>query len=95
MKSAYELAMERLEKNSPAGNLSDEQRAQLAELDSIYQAKIAEKEIFIEGQLAKAIQAGDAEAVASLERQRAADRNNLNADLEEKKEAIRSGASKG
>ncbi len=91
MKSAYELAMERLEKDAPTANLSDEQRDQLAELDSIYQAKIAEKEIFIEGQMAKAVEAGDMEAIASLERQRAADRNNLNAELEEKKDAVRKG----
>ena len=91
MKSAYELAMERLEKDAPAVSLTDEQRSQLAELDSLYQAKIAEKEIFIEGQLAKAQEAGDVEAIASLERQRTADRNNLTATLEEKKEAVRSG----
>ena len=91
MKSAYELAMERLEKKAPAVNLTDEQRSQLAELDSLYQAKIAEKEIFIDGQLAKAVEAGDVEAIASLGRQRTADRNNLTATLEEKKEAVRSG----
>ena len=83
--------MERLEKDAPAVSLTDEQRSQLAELDSLYQAKIAEKEIFIEGQLAKAQEAGDVEAIASLERQRTADRNNLTATLEEKKEAVRSG----
>ena len=77
MKSAYELAMERLEKDSPAVSLTEKQRAELAELDSIYQAKMAEKEIFIEGQLAKAVESGDMEAVASLERQKSADRNNL------------------
>tara|TARA_A100001037_G_C14649327_1_gene413769 strand:+ start:151 stop:429 length:279 start_codon:yes stop_codon:yes gene_type:complete len=91
MKSAYELAMERLEKDSPAVSLTEKQRAELAELDSIYQAKMAEKEIFIEGQLAKAVESGDMEAVASLERQKSADRNNLQADLERKKEAVRSG----
>ena len=91
MKSAYELAMERLEKDSPAVSLTEKQRAELAELDSIYQAKMAEKEIFIEGQIAKAVESGDMEAVASLERQKSADRNNLQADLERKKEAVRSG----
>ena len=91
MKSAYELAMERLEKDSPAVSLTEKQRAELAELDSIYQAKMAEKEIFIEGQIAKAVASGDMEAVGSLERQKSADRNNLQADLERKKEAVRSG----
>ena len=89
MKSAYELAMERLQQETPSVELTDEKRAQLGELDKVYQAKIAEKEIFIEGQMAKAMAVGDMEAIASLERQRAADRTNLQAELEEKKEAVR------
>ena len=47
MKSAYELAMERLEKDSPVTALSDEQKAAIAEIDSLYQSKIAEKEVFL------------------------------------------------
>ena len=34
MKSSYELAMERLDKSAPATKLSNEQKKQLAELDS-------------------------------------------------------------
>ena len=83
--------MERLEKDSPVVSLTEEQKAELAELDSIYQAKMAEKEIFIEGQLANAVESGDMEAVASLERQKSADRNNLQAELKRKKEAVRGG----
>jgi hypothetical protein len=90
MKSAYELAMERLDRDGPTVSLTDEQRAALAELDSVYQAKLAEKEIFLQGQIGKAIEGGDMEAIASLERQMTADRNNLAADLEAKKEAVRS-----
>jgi hypothetical protein len=90
MKSAYELAMERLDKDGPIVTLTDEQRAALAELDSVYQAKLAEKEIFLQGQIGKAIETGDMEAIASFERQMTADRNNLAADLETKKEAVRS-----
>ena len=54
MKSAYELAMSRLEKNSPAANLTDDQKARLAAVDREIDAKIAEKKIFLEDQLAKA-----------------------------------------
>jgi hypothetical protein len=54
MKSAYELAMDRLEKNSPATNLSNEQKARLAVVDQEITAKIAEKRIFLEDQIAKA-----------------------------------------
>ena len=42
MKSAYELAMERLQKDAPSVPLNAEQRAQIADIDSLYTAKIAE-----------------------------------------------------
>jgi hypothetical protein len=54
MKSAYELAMSRLEKTSPAIHLTQEQKEQIAEVDSAINAKIAEKKIFLEDQIAKA-----------------------------------------
>jgi hypothetical protein len=91
MKSAYELAMERLNKNSPSVKLNDDQKKQLAELDSLYASKIAEREIFIKGELMKAREKGDFEAFESLEKQLTADRNNLRADLEEKKNKVREG----
>lgn len=90
MKSAYELAMERLNKTLPmSSKLSDEQKKQLAELDSRYAAKIAEREIFLRGELSKAAQKGDYEAIDQLEKQLASDRKTLHAELEEKKEKIR------
>lgn len=89
MKSSYELAMERLNKNSPAVKLNEAQKAELAELDSVYAAKIAEREIFLKGELSKAREQGDFEAFQSLEKQLNADRNNLKADLEEKKNRVR------
>ena len=36
--------MERLEKSAPTIKLSEEQKAQIAEIDSAYKARIAEKE---------------------------------------------------
>lgn len=53
MKSAYELAMGRLEKAAPAVALTNEQKAKLAEVDSEVNARIAEKKIFLEDQIAK------------------------------------------
>ena len=41
MKSAYELAMERLNKDNPMAQLTAEQKDQISELDSKYAAKIA------------------------------------------------------
>ena len=89
MKSSYELAMERLNKTAPAVKLSEEQKKRIAELDSIYAAKIAEREIFLQGQLAKAIEAGDAEALEQLEKQLTSERRRLQSELEEKKEQVR------
>lgn len=54
MKSAYELAMSRLEKTAPAIPLSDDQKSRLAAVDREIDAKIAEKRIFLDDQLAKA-----------------------------------------
>ena len=87
MKSAYELAMERLEKESPEVKVTEEQKAELAELDNLYQSKLAEREVFLGGKIAEA--AGDFEALEQLQKQLASDRKTLEAELEEKKEAVR------
>jgi hypothetical protein len=91
MKSSYELAMERLNKTAPAANLSAGQKKQLAELDSRYAAKIAEREIFLNEKRAAASAGGDYEAVAQLEKQLASERKTFKAELEEKKEKVRRG----
>jgi hypothetical protein len=54
MKSAYELAMGRLEKQSPASALTDEQKQRISEVDIRIAASIAEKKIFLEEQILKA-----------------------------------------
>lgn len=90
MKSAYEIAMERLNKTGPPpAKLTDEQKKQLAELDSVYSAKIAEREIFVKGEMAKTAANGDYEAMQQLEKQLLSDRKSLQAELEEKKQKVR------
>jgi hypothetical protein len=89
MKSAYELAMERLEKKSPQKKTTDAQKAELAELDSRYAAKVAERELFLKGELAKAAGKGDFEAYEQLEKQLVSERKSLKAELEEKKDKVR------
>lgn len=89
MKSAYELAMERLNKSAPSKKLSDTARTELAELDSLYSAKIAEKEIFLKGELAKALGSGDYETIQQIERQLRSERSRLQDECEAKKEAVR------
>jgi len=91
MKSAYELAMERLSKQAPTIKLTPEQKTRIADVDSLYKARIAEREIFLQGQLAAAAAKGDVEALAQIERQLSSERRSLEAECEEKKEAIRNG----
>jgi hypothetical protein len=91
MKTAYELAMERLNKASPAVKLTAAQKQQLAELDSRYGAKIAEREISLRGEIDRAAGAGDADKAEQLQQQLVRDRKALQAELEAKKEAARHG----
>jgi hypothetical protein len=91
MKSSYELAMERLSKQAPSAKVTTAQKAQLADLDSLYKSKIADREILVKGQLKKAAEKGDAEAYVQLEKQLVSDRKTLNAEMEEKKECVRQG----
>jgi hypothetical protein len=89
MKSAYELAMERLRKSSPSVTLTAEQKAELAEVDSSFNAKIAERKIFLTDQIRKAVAAGKFDEVESLEKQLTADVVRLQEDCEHKKEKLR------
>jgi len=89
MKSAFELAMERLNKDSPTVKLTKEQKNQIAELDSKYAAKIAEREIFLKTEIAKAVEKGDFEAMEQLQKQLVSTRKSLQVELEEKKEKLR------
>jgi len=81
--------MERLQKGSPSVTLTAEQKAQLAEVDSSFNAKIAERKIFLSDQIKKAAGAGKFDEVESLEKQLAADMRRLEEDCENKKEKLR------
>jgi hypothetical protein len=94
MKSAYELAMERLQKASPSLSLTDEQKEELAELDSKYQAKIAEKELFLKDQIRKAQTEGKIDDIDSLQKQLASEVRRLQEECEAAKEKIRAGFAK-
>jgi hypothetical protein len=92
MKSAYELAMERLDKTAPAIKLTASQKKQLAELDSRYAAKIAGREIALNSEIAGA--ADDVEKEESLRDQLIGERKKLQAELEAAKEKVRGAAAK-
>ena len=93
MKSAYELAMERLNKTSPTVKLTAGQKKELGELDSKYAAKIAEREIALKDEIQKAAEAGEAEKMEQIQRQLSDDRKKLQTELEEKKDRVRQGKS--
>lgn len=89
MKSAYELAMERLNKTSPTVKLTAEQKARFAELESRYAAKIAEKEISLKGEMDRLADSGEFEKLEQLQQELVRERKKLQAELEDKKEALR------
>jgi len=89
MKSAYELAMERLQKQQPTLMLTDEQKKQLAEIEATFKAKLAEKELFLKEQIRKAQNTGESEEVESLEKQLSSETRRLQKECEARKEKLR------
>jgi hypothetical protein len=94
MKSAYELAMERLQKQQPSIALTDEQKKELAEVDATFKAKIAEKELFLKDQIQKALSAGKFDEAEAIEKQLLSEVRRLNDDCEAKKEKLRTSFAK-
>ena len=92
-KSAYELAMERLRKKDQEAGveerpITDEQRAAIAELRKVYEAKFAEREILHRAALRKA---RDPEEQNTLEEQYRRDRERLGSERDRKIEEARKG----
>jgi hypothetical protein len=90
MKSAYELAMERLDKSVPREKpLSAGQKARLAELDTVYKGKWAERQVFLNEQLEKALAKRDADEAEQVRVQLAREKTRLEEEREEEKERVR------
>ena len=89
IKSAYELAMERLGKQSPARVLTDAQKAKLAEIEKKYTAKIAEEEITLKPKVAAARAKGDEEGAQKIEEQLRTQIDKLRRKMEADKDAVR------
>ena len=92
-KSAYELAMERLQKkDAEAGivqkTITEDQKAAIAEIRSRYQSKIAELEILHRGNTIAIV---DPLALQTAEDEYRRDRERLNNEREAKIEAVRAG----
>ena len=81
--------MERLEKESPTQELTEEQKAKLSELSKVYEAKIADKELFLNGEIAKAEAAGEFDQIEQLTKQLFSERKVLEEELEQKKNEVR------
>lgn len=94
MKSSYELAMERLNKSAPVVKLTAAQKKELAELDSRYAAKMAEREIGLKDEINQLSARGEFDKAAELENRLGIERKALQAELEEKKEEVRVGRQK-
>ncbi|MGA2052378.1 MAG: hypothetical protein ABSH19_03605 [Opitutales bacterium] len=95
MKSAYELAMERLKAADPGSGhaLTPGQKKQLAEIDTRYQAKLAEREIFLRQQLAAvAADPAKADEAEKIREQIRRERQVLEEDREDEKNRIRQAA---
>ena len=89
MKSAYELAMERLSKTSPTIKLTAAQKKEIADLEAKCTAKIAGREIALKQEMEKAAGAGEFEKMEQLEKELVIERRKVQAELEEKKEKVR------
>lgn len=92
MKSAYELAMERLRSEDPGADrppLSEADKMRLAEIDQLYRARLAEREVFLQKQLLEARASGDRQAVEQVEAQLLGERHRLAEEREEAKEKVR------
>lgn len=86
--------MERLNKNSPIAKLSDAQKKELAELDSVYAAKVAEREIFLRASWSARGRRVTPRPFGQINDQLTHLRKNLNVELEEKKDQIRNAPAK-
>ena len=89
MKTAYELAMERLASKEPERKLTPEQKRKLAEVDETYRAKIAEGETFLGAKVAGAKAAGAFEEAEVLQEELSRDLRGIREEWEQKREKAR------
>lgn len=90
MKSAYELAMERLAKSDPSSApLTAEQKDRLADIDRVFKGKIAEREIFLQQQLQAALSAQNLEEADKIRQQISSEKARLEEEREGEKERVR------
>ena len=89
MKSAYELAMERLAKESPQESITDQQKQDIAEIEKKYSSKIAEREVFLKSKIQEAISTGELEEAQQLEEELSREIRSLKSSSESEKNTVR------
>jgi len=91
MKSAYELAMERLRAAEPDAGppLTADQKARLAEIDRLYQGRLAEREIFLQKQLDDLLAASNWDEAEKVRKQLAGEKARLTEERDAEKERVR------
>lgn len=88
MKSAYELAMARLEADAPSVQLTEEQKERIAAIEARCKADIAAKELLLHGEMDKA--AGQPDELARIQRQLASEISRIEEKRDREKDEIRS-----
>ncbi len=89
MKSAYELAMERLAAKEPSIELTGDQKARIAAVEAKGKADIAAKELLLQGEMEKARAAGEFDQVGQLQHQLADEIRRIEEKRDREKDAIR------
>lgn len=89
MKSAYELAMERLETQAPSVALNAAQKEAIAAIEAKCKADIAAKELLLQPEIAKALAAGTPDEAAQVRRQLADEIRRLEEKRDREKDKIR------
>lgn len=93
MKSAYELAMERLANSEGERKpITEETKAKLNAVDEKFRAKIAEREVFLNQKIAAAQATGNFSDADDIKKQLVNERAALEENREAEKEKIRQAA---
>ena len=92
-KSAYEIILERLKKKDRDDGVvdhpvTDEQRSRIAEVRTVYEARLAEREILYQSARRKA---QDLETLEKLEEEYRRDRERIASERDRKIDAVRAG----
>ena len=89
MKSSYELAMERMGGDHTQKVLSVSQKEKIAEITNKYDAKIAEKKIFLEKSIQEEIERGNQDEAEKIRSQLASEIVSLEEKADKEKDQIR------